>query len=53
MDKKNTRNWDLKSKPKIGLEINVKIKLRQILGSTMSFIINILFYFIFKTLLLN
>ena len=27
----------LKSKHKIGLEINVKIKLRQILGSTLHF----------------
>ena len=27
-------NWDLKSKDKIELKINVKIKFRQILGST-------------------
>ena len=27
-------SWDLKSKDEIGLKFNVKIKLRQILGST-------------------
>ena len=32
--KKITYNWNLKSKNKIGLKINVKIKLGQILGST-------------------
>ena len=32
--KKNICDWNLKSKDKIGLKINVKIKLGQILGST-------------------
>ena len=31
----NTCNWNLKFINKIGLKINVKIKLGQILGSTM------------------
>ena len=31
---KNICDWNLKSKDKIGLKLNVKIKLRQILGST-------------------
>ena len=31
---KNTYNWNLKSKDKIGLKVNVKIKVGQILGST-------------------
>ena len=34
---KNTCNWDLKFINKIGLKINVKIKLGQILGSTVSY----------------
>ena len=35
-EKKNniTYNWDLKSKDKIWLKINVKIKMRQVLRST-------------------
>ena len=33
---KNTCNWNLKFIDEIGLKINVKIKLEQILGSTVS-----------------
>ena len=35
--KKNICNWDLKSKDKTGLKINVKIKFGQILGSTLFY----------------
>ena len=34
---KNTYNWDLKFIDKIELKINVKIKLEQILGSTVCY----------------
>ena len=38
--KKNICDWNLKSKDKIGLKINVKIKLEQILRSTKLFLLN-------------
>ena len=36
---KNICNWNLKFIDKIGVKINVKIKVGQILGSTMTFLI--------------
>ena len=38
---KNTCNWNLKFIDKIGLKINVKIKLGQILGSTNCLLIKL------------
>ena len=40
-DPKNTCNWNLKFIDKIGLKINVKIKLGQILGSTNCLLIKL------------